>query len=680
MRLPTRHEEDIGCVYHRSAAEAAKTSLGRTDKVIRAVALSVKSPEAVATWMGKLESATRARGIAMNALQLIIAEGIEIWRAAEDGLSRRKIRRTIEKAFGSEQRENKQTMSNEGKVAGTTVVRTVVANKPPGIMMQTIALVNGNSERVFNDSGADVSCISTSAAKRLGLRINASSMAVYNPNGVPFTCRGCATVTLQFGYRMFPFEFQVIDELDVGILIGDDFLRRYNCILSYGAGCIEYNGVPIETVHAERSKAVMKAYRSTEGAPVILRERTVPLPGKMQDVVATIDLPREFRLGTYSWVFEPLKMTEATFGVKIAPAIVKLEGISTTRVRIVGGLGTRQLAPMPAGTVLGTVHVVRSKTEKDMLRREVRIVRSEEAGHEDGMSSSQQTTDDEAEWERLKGPEFKRELQKILNQLPQELSTDERRLLEDVLMEYRRTLLPLKLGSTHVMTVDIDPGDAKPVCHRDRRWSPQETNAIKAQVEELLSAGLIEPSDSPWSNRLVCAPKKGADGTKSEIRVCVDFRDINSLCVKDAYPSPNIDATLDQLNKAKLYSSVDLAKGYHQVPLTDRAKQICSFRCPSGFFRYTRMPFGIMNAPAAFQRMMDVVLREISWKCCMVYIDDVIIYSTSWVDHIDHITNVLKRIRDAGLTVGLKKCHFGRKEVTFLGYIVSQDGIRPDPS
>lgn len=99
-----------------------------------------------------------------------------------------------------------------------------------------------------------------------------------------------------------------------------------------------------------------------------------------------------------------------------------------------------------------------------------------------------------------------------------------------------------------------------------------------------------------------------------------------------------------------------------------------------GFFRYTRMPFGIMNAPAAFQRMMDVVLRDIAWRFCMVYIDDVIIYSASWSDHVDHISHVLRRIRDAGLTVGLKKCHFGGREVAFLGYVVSANGIKPDPA
>ena len=197
----------------------------------------------------------------------------------------------------------------------------------------------------------------------------------------------------------------------------------------------------------------------------------------------------------------------------------------------------------------------------------------------------------------------------------------------DMLTKYKRTLSPVRLGCANMVTVDIDPGAARPVCHPDRRWSPQEAKAIREQVEGLLAAGLVEPSDSPWSSRLECAPKKGSDGTKNDIRVCVDFRDVNALCIKDAYPAPNIEATLDQLNKAAWYSSIDLAKGYHQVPLTERAKQICSFRCPSGFFRYTRMPFGIMNAPAAFQRMMDVVLRGIAWKFCMVYIDDVIVYS-----------------------------------------------------
>ena len=690
------------------------------ERVVRAVALSMKSEETVQEWMAKLEGLLARKGVAGNILQIYVADGMEIWAAAEAGRERQKVldqTRASEEGVEGTGRVSGDQMAGTALAVGTrvpetvkSVARAVVSSKPPGILMQTVAYVNGSPEIVFNDSGADVSCVSTAMAKRLRLEIRQSELTVHNPNGTPFSSQGTADLSLRFGDRDFNGRFHVLDELDVGILVGDDFLREHKCVMSYGAGFIEYGGIPVRTVQSPRPQAARNAYRATEGAAVTLQTGTLPTPGQPQDVMGSIALPKDFVYSTHAWMFEPLMLTESTFGVVMAPAVVKLEDKMSVRIRLVGAAGLVKPSFIPAGTVLGVVRTIRGARAEAMLQQEikaVRMMRTEPAGpgrpqreREDifvppevsGFQNLTTTTPEDEEgarqgpqsegdnWEASKGAEFKAELEKVMKSLPEELTAEERQALEDTLCHFRRTLCPTQLGSTHIMTVDIDPGGAKTVCHRDRRWSPQETQAIKEQVAGLLAAGLIEPSDSPWSNRLVCAPKKGLDGTKTEIRVCVDFRDVNALCVKDAYPSPNIEATLDQLNKAKWYSSVDLAKGYHQVPLTERAKQICSFRCPSGFFRYTRMPFGIMNAPAAFQRMMDVVLRDIAWKCCMVYIDDVIIYSASWADHVDHVFQVLQRIKDAGLTVGLKKCSFGRREVAFLGYIVSDKGIRPDPA
>ena len=669
------------------------------ERVIRAVSLSLRSQDAVKEWMGKLEAVSNQRGVATNVLRIFVADAMEIWATAENALTKRRLVKKLgESCYLPKELEVRSSAGAE--VAGSEshstepITRAVAGGKPPGILMQTIGFINGKPEEVYNDSGADVSCISTATVDRLGLKVRSSPVTVYNPNGTPFTCRGSTYIPLSFGGREFGFEFQVLDDLDVSILVGDDFLRKFNCRLSYGARCVEYDGIPVKTIERGQSKKARRAYRSTEGIPVSLGEGFDPKPGLHRDVLADIELPDGFVYGTHTWIFEPLMLTERTFGVMIAPSVVKLEGRSSVRVRIVGGRGLCRPTPIPSGTVLGVLRVIRHDDEEKLLRGEIRMLNASlsceglKIGTDDldAISGSQRemarATERSSmeEWEVLKGSEFRKELAAVVERLSPELTVEERQALEDTLVEFRQTLMPVRLGSTHVTTVDIDPGTAKPVCHRDRRWSPQEAEAIKLQVAGLLEAGLIEPSDSPWSSRLVCAPKKGADGTKSEIRVCVDFRDVNALCVKDAYPSPNIEATLDQLNKAKWYSSIDLAKGYHQVPLTERAKQICSFRCPSGFFRYTRMPFGIMNAPAAFQRMMDVVLRDIAWKCCMVYMDDVIVYSSDWMEHVDHIHKVLTRIRDAGLTVGLRKCHFGGKEVSFLGYIVSEKGIRPDPA
>jgi hypothetical protein len=317
---------------------------------------------------------------------------------------------------------------------------------------------------------------------------------------------------------------------------------------------------------------------------------------------------------------------------------------------------------------VGTIHVIgdndKIDTDVDAKVRAVSLV----VPVEQASTTPVNSVDEE---------EFARQMKKIESSLPAELTNEERELLTDALSRYKDVLCATKLGSTSVMTFDIDPGEAAPVCHKIQRWAPQEVTAIKAQVDSLLAAGLIEPSDSGWSSRLVCAPKKNADGEKVDVRVCVDFRDVNALCVKDAYPAPNVDATLDQLSGSMWFSSIDLAKGYHQVPLTERAKQICSFRGPSGFFRYTHMPFGVMNAPAVFQRMMDLVLRGLTWISCMVYMDDVVVYSKTWAEHVKHICEILQRLREANLTVGIKKCQEG-DHVSWLCCVTRRSKAGPE--
>jgi len=197
---------------------------------------------------------------------------------------------------------------------------------------------------------------------------------------------------------------------------------------------------------------------------------------------------------------------------------------------------------------------------------------------------------------------------------------------------------------------------------------------MKEQIDTLRKMGMIEPSDSDWASRLVMVTKK--DGS---IRVCVDFREVNKLTKRDAYPAPQIEQTLDQLREAKYYTSLDAEKGYYQVRMSDRAKLIAAFRSPFGLFQFTRMPFGLTNAPAVFQRMMDKVLHGLAWNCCMVYLDDVIIYSKTWSEHIEHLDLVLQRIGDANLTLNSKKCELAQIALKFLGHVVSKDGIKPDP-
>jgi hypothetical protein len=193
-------------------------------------------------------------------------------------------------------------------------------------------------------------------------------------------------------------------------------------------------------------------------------------------------------------------------------------------------------------------------------------------------------------------------------------------------------------------------------------------------IDEMLKNGLIVPSSSPWCSPTVLVKKK--DGS---LRVCVDFRRLNDQTIKDRYPIPKIDDMLATLRHGRVFSSIDLASGYHQIKLRESDQAKTAFGTEYGLFMYTVMPFGLCNAPATFQRMMERVLSGLTGECCAVYFDDVLIYSRNIEEHKVHVSLVLKRLREANLKIQWKKCKWGVAEVEYLGHVVGGGVVKPRP-
>ena len=193
-------------------------------------------------------------------------------------------------------------------------------------------------------------------------------------------------------------------------------------------------------------------------------------------------------------------------------------------------------------------------------------------------------------------------------------------------------------------------------------------------MTEMLTGGQIEPSDSPWSAPVVLVMKKDG-GT----RFCVDYRRLNLATVKDAYPLPRIDDTLDMLAGKQWFSTLDLASGYWQVSLSPGARCKTAFATHSGFFQFRVMPFGLCNAPATFERLMDQVLQGLRWSRCLVYLDDIISFGTTFWDALDNHTLIFERLRTYGLQLKSTKCHLFQTSVPFLGHVVGRRGLECDP-
>ncbi|KMQ90282.1 enzymatic polyprotein endonuclease reverse [Lasius niger] len=204
--------------------------------------------------------------------------------------------------------------------------------------------------------------------------------------------------------------------------------------------------------------------------------------------------------------------------------------------------------------------------------------------------------------------------------------------------------------------------DTSPVNVRPYRLPEKHKTEINLQVHEMLHDGIIQTSTSLWNAPLLVVPKKADASGKPRLRVVVDFRRLNNLTIGDSFPLPNITDILDQLGNAKCFTTLDLASGYHQIPMAEQDKKKTAFSIPHGHYEFNRMPFGLRNAPATFQRLMNSVLTEIQGLRCLVYLDDIVIYGSSLEDHNKRLTEVLRRLRKNNLKLQPDKCGFCEKK------------------
>ena len=260
----------------------------------------------------------------------------------------------------------------------------------------------------------------------------------------------------------------------------------------------------------------------------------------------------------------------------------------------------------------------------------------------------------------------------ILNDLGTKLShlpLVQRKELAEVITQYRE-VFPDVPSKTNLIEHDVDVGDSAPIKQLPYRVSPMKKELLDKEVQYMLKNDIIEESQSNWSSPCILVPKH--DGG---FRFCTDFRKVNDKTKSDSFPIPRIADCIDQIGNAKFVSTFDMLKGYWQVPLTQRAREISAFVTPSGLYQYKVMPFGMKNAPATFQRMVNKLVRDIDG--CEGYIDDVVIFSDNWSDHIRQIERFFQIMREAKLTINLMKSEFGKATVKYLGHIVGQGQVRP---
>ena len=205
------------------------------------------------------------------------------------------------------------------------------------------------------------------------------------------------------------------------------------------------------------------------------------------------------------------------------------------------------------------------------------------------------------------------------------------------------------------------------------RLSFVEQDELRKQLKQLLDNQLIRPSCSPYGSPVLFVKKKSG-----ELRMCIDFRALNNITIKNKYPLPRVDELLDQLSTGRYFSKLDLTSGYWQVRIKDNDIPKTAFRTRYGHFEFMVMPFGLTNAPATFQHLMNSIFQDFLDKFVIVYLDDIMIYSKTYEEHLEHLEKVFARLRENQLYAKLKKCEFAKEKVQYLGHIVSKNSIRPE--
>ena len=270
---------------------------------------------------------------------------------------------------------------------------------------------------------------------------------------------------------------------------------------------------------------------------------------------------------------------------------------------------------------------------------------------------------------------FPSELRQQIERLTKHINdTSQQQKLQDILWKYGK-LFDLRTPSVINTTLKnaIDTTNHRPIHTPPYRRSPKDHQAITNEVEKLLQQQRIEPSVSPWSSPVVLVRKK--DGTT---RFCVDYRRLNDITVKDSFPLPRIDDIFDQLSTSTYFTKLDFKNGYFQIPLDPHDRPKTAFSTRDNHYQFTVLPQGVKNGPPTFQRIVNQVLGPTRWKYCLAYIDDVIIFSTTFDEHIIHLEEVLKLLAGFNFRLGVDKCDIATDNIDYLGHHIDHGQIRPN--
>ena len=495
------------------------------------------------------------------------------------------------------------------------------ADKPP---VNTVVIFIGEQPvRALVDTGADVSLI----GPHLGIQGSGPAVQLRAANASRVTSTGVVPLQFSMGGLDWEFDFGVCPELVHPLILGVDFLMEFGAQLQLREG---------------------RLWFPDRECQVPLQARPVP--------------PKSPVWATKKTLLPPRSVILVSAVVKKHQGAYDMEGHVEGPTRPGPWLVANAVSHPQAGQL--AVQVMNPTNRGVWLRRHQEIA----------LFTPVEEFVGSAEKEPTQGSNLEAALAKIADS---DLTLVQKGQATELLTRYADVFVEENkpLGRTSLLFHHIDTGNAPPFKVRGRRVPPHQRELVDEALDQMLANDVIRPSESPWSSPLLLVKKR--DGT---MRVCVDFRKLNEVTVRDAYPIPRIDETLDSLSGNAYFTCLDLKQGYWQLPLDEASKPKTAFSSHRGLFEFNVLAMGLTNAPGAFARLMNSVLAGLSWEQCLVYLDDTIVLGADFESHLANLELVLERFRKAGLQLNPHKCQWFQSEVRYLGHIVGKDGIRTDPA
>ena len=504
-------------------------------------------------------------------------------------------------------------------------------------------LVQGVPMHGVVDTGSDITILGgdafrkvATAAKLRKKDFKPADKKAFNYDGKPFHLDGCMQLEVTFGERTMATTVYVKMDAEEQLLLSEGVCRQL--------GIITYHP---EVEDWKRRRAVSHQKPSSETGVKVptVRVKLLHSVRLLPSQATPVQVKAEHGKGK-----------DLLVDIATEPALIHPDDEGTATLFLTNTTGlTRQL---DEGTYLG--EAVEVEIVDDVMPASVNLV--EDCGHvpvDTGIARRQQLKDI---------------LKEDLKHLPIDQSEAIISAVSDLHAAF--ALEEGERGETDLTQFQIETGDATPKRQPARRIPFAVREEVNRQLDRMASSGVIQPSNSPWASPIVLVRKR--DGS---MRFCVDYRQLNSLTKKDTFPLPRIDDLLDQLGKAQFFSILDLASGYWQIRMAPEAQEKTAFVTHRGLFEFRVMPFGLTNAPAVFQRLMQQLLMPLNPKNGVefvnVYIDDVIVFSATLEEHLEHLKLVITRLVEAGLKLQPAKCHFAQAEVEYLGHLVTPKGLKP---